>query len=95
MDKALAEVSGPMQQIIYHKLMADGVLKPGFDPELCKISFVSLMVFPFIAPQSVLAKHGVVVNESFLTRLIEHNIQLMTSGMLLEPSPQQGSHDDN
>ncbi|OIQ24293.1 TetR/AcrR family transcriptional regulator [uncultured Vibrio sp.] len=94
MEKALMEVSGPMQEAIYHKLMADNVIKPGFEPELCKMSFMSLMIFPFIAPQSLLTKHGVEVNESFLNRLIEHNIQLMTSGMLLEPSTQQGSHDD-
>ncbi|BDR15873.1 hypothetical protein [Vibrio sp. STUT-A11] len=48
-----------------------------------KVSFISLMVFPFIAPQSLLAIHGIDLSEEFLNQLLEHNIKLMTNGMLL------------
>jgi hypothetical protein len=40
------------------------------------------MVFPFIAPQSLLAIHGIELSEEFLNQLLEHNIQLMINGML-------------
>jgi hypothetical protein len=40
------------------------------------------MVFPFIAPPPLLALHGIELNEDFLNRLIEHNIQLMSEGFV-------------
>ncbi|WP_047048349.1 TetR/AcrR family transcriptional regulator [Vibrio mexicanus] len=94
-EKALDDVSRPMQEAIISRISADSVLKPGFEPRLCKFSFLSLMVFPFIAPSSLLAKHDIQINEAFLNQLIEHNIKLMTSGMLQEPATQQGSQNEN
>ena len=67
--------------------MAQGVLRKDMDPKLCRVSYISLMVFPFIAPPPLLAIHGIELNEAFLNRLIEHNIQLMTEGFINVPSP--------
>ncbi|MFA0501277.1 TetR/AcrR family transcriptional regulator, partial [Vibrio sp. 10N.222.46.A1] len=64
-----------------------GILKQNMDPKLCRVSYISLMVFPFIAPPPLLAIHGIEINEEFLNRLIEHNIQLMTEGFINAPSP--------
>jgi len=40
------------------------------------------MAFPFIAPPGLLSLHGIELSEDFLNRLLEHNIKLMTDGML-------------
>nr|WP_275666085.1 TetR/AcrR family transcriptional regulator [Vibrio sp. Isolate23] len=84
-EKVFDDIGQPMQDVIFDKLIDSGVLRPDADPKLCRVSYISLMVFPFIAPQALLAIHGIELNEEFLNRLFEHNIQLMTQGFL-QPS---------
>ncbi|WP_367988147.1 TetR/AcrR family transcriptional regulator [Vibrio sp. NTOU-M3] len=93
MEKVFMDISKPMQDIIFDKLVDSGVLKPDMDPKLCRISYISLMVFPFMAPPALLAIHGIELNEEFLNRLFEHNIKLMTSGFMF-PMPVQGVSDE-
>ncbi|WP_394248761.1 TetR/AcrR family transcriptional regulator [Vibrio profundi] len=87
LEKVFFDVTKPAQDVIFEKLMEQGVLKDGMDPKLCRVSYISLMVFPFIAPPPLLALHGVQLNEDFLNRLIEHNIQLMTEGFINVSAP--------
>ncbi|KGK17553.1 TetR/AcrR family transcriptional regulator [Vibrio navarrensis] len=81
-EKVFLDISQPMQEMLFGKLASSGVINPERDPQLCRISYISLMVFPFIAPPALLAVHGVEMNETFLDRLVEHNIQVMKSGFL-------------
>ncbi|MEF1187628.1 TetR/AcrR family transcriptional regulator, partial [Vibrio sinaloensis] len=60
-------------------------------PKLCKVSYISLMVFPFIAPPAMLAIHGIELNQEFLDKLLEHNIEMMKFGFLNT----QGIADEN
>ncbi|WP_215404662.1 TetR/AcrR family transcriptional regulator [Vibrio gigantis] len=87
LEKVFFDVTKPAQDVIFEKLVAQGVLRKDMDPKLCRVSYISLMVFPFIAPPPLLAIHGIEINEEFLNRLIEHNIQLMTEGFINAPSP--------
>ncbi|MEZ8502255.1 TetR/AcrR family transcriptional regulator [Vibrio splendidus] len=87
LEKVFLDVAKPAQDVIFEKLVAQGVLRKEMDPKLCRVSYISLMVFPFIAPPPLLAIHGIEINEEFLNRLIEHNIQLMTEGFINTPSP--------
>ncbi|BBM67247.1 TetR/AcrR family transcriptional regulator [Vibrio alfacsensis] len=82
LEKVFADISKPMQGIIFDKLVDSGVLRKGADPKLCRVSYISLMVFPFMAPPALLSMHGIELNEDFLNRLFEHNIQLMKHGFL-------------
>lgn len=82
LEKVISDVSQPMQDVIFDKLVDSGVLKPDADPLLCRVSYISLMVFPFFAPPSLLNLHGIELSEAFLNRLFEHNIQLMKHGIL-------------
>ncbi|MEZ9656887.1 TetR/AcrR family transcriptional regulator [Vibrio splendidus] len=86
LEKVFLDVAKPAQDVIFEKLVAEGVLRKDMDPKLCRVSYISLMVFPFIAPPPLLAIHGIEINEEFLNRLIEHNIQLMTEGFINTPS---------
>ncbi|TMX45314.1 TetR family transcriptional regulator [Vibrio sp. Hep-1b-8] len=81
-QKNFLDISQPMQQVMFMKLVEGKILRPDADPKLCKVSYISLMVFPFIAPPALLAIHGIELNEAFLDRLLEHNIKLMTHGFL-------------
>ncbi|PMK11279.1 TetR/AcrR family transcriptional regulator [Vibrio splendidus] len=87
LEKVFLDVAKPAQDVIFEQLVAQGVLRKEMDPKLCRVSYISLMVFPFIAPPPLLAIHGIEINEEFLNRLIEHNIQLMTEGFINTPSP--------
>ena len=85
LEKVFDDIGKPMQHVIFDQLADSGVLRKDVDPTLCRVSYVSLMVFPFIAPQALLNIHGIELNEEFLNRLFEHNIKLMTQGFL-QPS---------
>ncbi|EJL6726483.1 MULTISPECIES: TetR/AcrR family transcriptional regulator [Vibrio] len=82
LEKVFADISKPMQGVIFDKLIDSGVLRKNADPQLCRVSYISLMVFPFMAPPALLAIHGIELSEAFLNRLFEHNIQLMKHGFL-------------
>ncbi|MFM2579548.1 TetR/AcrR family transcriptional regulator [Vibrio fortis] len=82
LEKVFIDIAKPAQDVIFEKLIDHGVLRKDMDPKLCRISYISLMVFPFIAPPPLLALHGIALNEDFLNRLIEHNIQLMSEGFV-------------
>ena len=82
LEKVFIDIAKPAQDVIFEKLIDHGVLRKDMDPKLCRISYISLMVFPFIAPPPLLALHGIELNEDFLNRLIEHNIQLMSEGFV-------------
>ncbi|MCG6415701.1 TetR/AcrR family transcriptional regulator [Vibrio fluvialis] len=82
-EKVILDVTKPVQDMIFQKLIQRGVVRPDVDPQLCRVSYISLMVFPFVAPRALLAVHGIELNEEFLDRLIEHNIRLMEQGFLI------------
>jgi AcrR family transcriptional regulator len=73
---------------VFDKLVAQGVIRDGMDPDLCRISYLSLMVFPFLAAPALMTFHGIQLNEDFLEHLLEHNIRLMAEGFI---DPKNGS----
>lgn len=85
LDKVFNETVKPAQDLIFERLVQEGILRKELDPKLCRVTFFSLMVFPFIAPRSMMQFHGVNINEAFLNQLLEHNIDVLSHGFL---SPQ-------
>ncbi|WP_044734251.1 TetR/AcrR family transcriptional regulator [Shewanella algae] len=57
-------------------------LNPNLDPTLARLSFVSLMVFPMIAPAHLMRDFGVELNETWLKQLAEHNAKVLNQGLL-------------
>ncbi|WP_412513852.1 TetR/AcrR family transcriptional regulator [Shewanella indica] len=57
-------------------------LNPNLDPSLARLSFVSLMVFPLIAPAHLMRDFGVELNETWLKQLAEHNAKVLHQGLL-------------
>ncbi|ENY70823.1 TetR family transcriptional regulator [Aeromonas diversa CDC 2478-85] len=56
-------------------------LESGTDPELARLSLVSLMVFPLIAPPVLMARFGLSLTPEGMRPLIEHNTRLLTEGL--------------
>ncbi|GAK83027.1 transcriptional regulator TetR family [Vibrio ponticus] len=88
LEKVIDDIAKPIQTVMFDKLLENGVIRRDLEPNLCRVSFISLMVFPFVAPPSMLAIHGVELNDQFLEQLLEHNIKLLTEGMFHLPKPQ-------
>lgn len=85
MEKVFMEIAMPAQKLIFQSMQNNGVIRDDLDPMLCKVSYISLMVFPFIAPPQLLKIHDVTLDEDFLARLLEHNLQLLSRGFLSSP----------
>ncbi|EMV4495729.1 TetR/AcrR family transcriptional regulator [Vibrio cholerae] len=81
-EKVVLDITRPIQETLFEKLIERGVIRESMDPQLCKISYLSLMIFPFIAPPALLKIHGVELSQTFLESLVEHNIQLMEQGFI-------------
>lgn len=60
-------------------------LNPNLDPNLAKLSFVSLMVFPLVAPKLLLDELGLSMSPEMLDKLLQHNSQVMSQGIFRSP----------
>ncbi|PST66299.1 TetR/AcrR family transcriptional regulator [Shewanella algae] len=82
---ALASVFSDMlsrSRLWIRQLGQDHGLNPNLDPTLARLSFVSLMVFPLIAPAHLMRDFGVELNETWLKQLAEHNAKVLHQGLL-------------
>lgn len=82
---ALASVFSDMlsrSRLWIRQLGQDQGLNPNLDPTLARLSFVSLMVFPLIAPAHLMRDFGVELNETWLKQLAEHNAKVLNQGLL-------------
>ncbi|WP_237057358.1 TetR/AcrR family transcriptional regulator [Microbulbifer sediminum] len=60
-----------------------GQLREHLDPDLCRLSIVSLVVFPLIAPPVLMQKFGLEPGPGKLAQLAQHNYEVIQSGILL------------
>lgn len=58
------------------------ILRPDMDPEMARLSFVSLTIFPLIAPPVLMAKFGFIPSAENLEQLAEHNRKVLSGGIL-------------
>ncbi|MCP5161925.1 MAG: TetR/AcrR family transcriptional regulator [Hahellaceae bacterium] len=63
-------------------LVNSGNLRQGVDPDLARLSFVSLMVFPLLAPPVLVRQFGVEVSAKGLSALIPHHLDVIQHGLL-------------
>jgi AcrR family transcriptional regulator len=90
--EAFAIVSNIFTEMLGHagrwikQLSEQQRLNPDLDPQLVRLSFLSLMIFPLIAPHVLLKELDVDIDESMLNKLLTHNVQVMNQGLFL-PSP--------
>lgn len=94
---ALASVFSDMlsrSRLWIRQLGQDQGLNPNLDPTLARLSFVSLMVFPLIAPAHLMRDFGVELNETWLKQLAEHNAKVLHQGLLRQDiAANSGSED--
>ncbi|WP_191600822.1 TetR/AcrR family transcriptional regulator [Marinomonas algicola] len=60
-------------------------INPNLNSEWIRLSFVSLMIFPVLAPRYLQQQLGVELKEDWLLRLAEHNQRLLEQGLFTLP----------
>ncbi|WP_394133050.1 TetR/AcrR family transcriptional regulator [Shewanella maritima] len=66
----------------FDKLKQQGVLRDDVDAKSAQLSFMSLMIFPFLVPQHVTERMGLKLTPEFFTQLAQQNINLLQRGLL-------------
>ncbi len=72
----------PHELFIFEHLKRLGLLHDDIDPQLAQISFMSLVIFPFIVPDLFKQLHQIQLTPEHLAKLAEQNISLLTRGLL-------------
>lgn len=76
------------RQWLAQGLVKTGRLREGVNPELARLSLISLMVFPLIAPPVLIKQFGVDISPDILSDLVQHNVGVLQQG-LLQPRAQE------
>ncbi|WP_019614500.1 TetR/AcrR family transcriptional regulator [Psychromonas ossibalaenae] len=78
----LLDIMRPQEMDLFEQLKKAGLLRDNIDPVCARMSFISLMVFPFLMPDNFKKIHNIKFTDEFLARLAEQNIQLLSLGLL-------------
>lgn len=76
------EVITLSRQWLSQSLLTSDALRDGIDADFARLSLVSLMVFPLIAPPVLVRQFGLVPSADNLKRLAEHNVSVIEHGLL-------------
>lgn len=82
LQKIIMGILQPMQNKLFNPGFNQSLFKEGVDPIKARLSMMSLMIFPFLAPKRIFDLHNIELNEAFLMDLLEHNIRLLSEGLL-------------
>ncbi|MDO9319129.1 MAG: helix-turn-helix domain-containing protein [Gammaproteobacteria bacterium] len=63
-------------------LVDSGHMRKELDPKLARLSFVSLMVFPLVAPPLLITSSGLSMSEADIDRLVTHNVDILQRALL-------------
>lgn len=78
-EKIIGPIAMRMEKVFFAR---PNRLRFHTSPEKARLSFLSLMVFPFLAPPAMLELQGIHLTPEFLDALAEHNIQVLKQGLL-------------
>ncbi|HHQ4627056.1 TetR/AcrR family transcriptional regulator [Aeromonas veronii] len=81
----LLERQLPQFDALLETMKSNGELGDNLDPDMLKISFLSMMWQPFVMKDLYEQVFGLKVDEHFMARLADHNCRLMETGL-------RGSH---
>lgn len=81
-ESTFIEQSISLYDELFDKLLKAGVIRQGLDLKLCRLSWVKLTFDPFIMTRQRYGLQGIEIEEQFLDKVFEHNIQLMTLGLV-------------
>ena len=74
---------GPLKLMLeaIEEAIERGVLRSDLDPALCVLSIASMSVFPYLMAPVLGDRLGIVLDDAFRQRLVEHNLALIARGL--------------
>ncbi|MEK7259114.1 MAG: TetR/AcrR family transcriptional regulator [Pseudomonadota bacterium] len=72
-------------------LVDAGRLRKDIDPKLARLSFVSLLVFPLVAPPQLITSSGLSMSEADIDRLVAHNVDFLQRALLQHTEMERAS----
>lgn len=84
MEKIFSEITFPAEDLMFNKMVRAGVLRDDVSPKKARMTFISMMVFPFLAPPVLLGIQGIELNEEWLMELADHNVDVLLHGILAQ-----------
>jgi AcrR family transcriptional regulator len=80
--KVFSELVDSGQNRIFAKMSNSELLREGLDPRMVRLSVISLIMFPFLAPAPMLELHGIELDDEFLEGYLAHNLDLLSKGFM-------------
>ncbi|WP_064605979.1 TetR/AcrR family transcriptional regulator [Photobacterium sp. J15] len=84
MEKMFNEIALPAEELMFDKMKHVGILREGISPVKARMTFMSMMIFPFLVPPALLGFHGIDLNEEWLMELADHNVNVLLKGVLAQ-----------
>ncbi len=81
LDGIFSDISSMIDRLFVN-IVENNLLQSGIDARLARISYLSLMVFPFLAPPAFYQIHQIELSDDFLKRLYQHNLHVIRHGFL-------------
>jgi AcrR family transcriptional regulator len=77
-----------LSRVWIQKMLVDaGHLRPDVDPMMARLSLVSLMVFPLLAPPAFMEHSGIGLSAGDAQRLVKHNVMLLQRALFVTDLP--------
>jgi AcrR family transcriptional regulator len=80
--KVFNEIVNVDDIMMFDKLEAKGLLHDDVDSQCAQLSFLSMMIFPFLVPEGLLNRLGIQITPEFLTKLAQQNTNLLARGLM-------------
>ncbi|MFC1502782.1 TetR/AcrR family transcriptional regulator [Pseudomonadota bacterium] len=83
-EKIFKEFTNPASELIFKQLKKEGKLRQDVCPEKARMTFISMLVFPFLIPLAMMDIQGMEISEAYLIELAEHNVKVLMQGILTD-----------
>lgn len=85
LSRVFADVVQASDSWLKQALLLPGQFDQSVNPQFARLSFISLMVFPLVAPPLILRRLGISINPDTLAALAGHNSRLFSQGVFTPP----------
>ena len=83
-ENMFSNIANSATELMFKPMKLNGQLREGISPDKARMTFFSMMVFPFLAPPAMLELQGIKLDEAYLMELADHNVRVLTQGILAE-----------
>ncbi|RTR37261.1 TetR/AcrR family transcriptional regulator [Shewanella canadensis] len=83
--RIIKAIWAPGKTLLFEGVINDVGPSAKVNADMFRLSFLSLMVFPFLAPDILLKSHKITLNPDFFDQLAKHNLSMLRSSIGLAP----------